>query len=271
MASFLGLCTYYSAFIPNYSHLAAKLQNLKKDSVISWTPELTQCFNELIDKFRGDLVRVAPRWDDLQNNPFILTTDYSGQAMGYVLSQCQDGQDRLIAAGGKKCNPAEQAYGSSKGEMAALVYRVTKFDNYLSLTDFIIRTDNQALTYLTKMKHTSNIWTRWLQLLQPYSFTIQHVPGKYNRVADAISREPRLFAEEPLTADQEVFNQVLAQMGEAVHVLSPGDGLKELVEDDPDLLQAFDNLKMLQDQDPPGLMPMGTYLECDLGGSVPVS
>ena len=110
MASFLGLCTYYSAFIPNYSHLAAKLQDLKKDSVISWTSELTQCFNELIDKFRGDLVRVAPRWDDLQNNPFILTTDFSGQAMGYVLSQCQDGQDRLIAAGGKKCNPAEQAY-----------------------------------------------------------------------------------------------------------------------------------------------------------------
>ena len=120
MASFIGLCMYYASFIPNFSHLAAKLQPLKKDKVINWTSELQKCFDELIEHFKGDLVRATPRWDDLDKNPFILTTEFSGLAMGFVLSQHQDGHDRLIAAGGKKCNTMESAYGSTKGEMASL-------------------------------------------------------------------------------------------------------------------------------------------------------
>ena len=149
-------------------------------------------------------------WDDLMEHPFILTTDFSGQAMGFVLSQHQDGHERLIAAGGKKCNAAESASG---GEMEELVYGVTKFDPYLSLNNFIIRTDNQSLQYLTKLKHTNNIWSRWLQ----------HVPGKENKVANTISREPRLFGEEeePHMRDQEVFNQLAGD----INVLVPGEGL----------------------------------------------
>ena len=72
-------------------------------------------------------------------------TDFSGQTMSFMISPHQDEHDRLIAAGGKKSNAAESAYGSTKGEMAALVYGVTKFYHYLSLNHFIIKTDNQSL------------------------------------------------------------------------------------------------------------------------------
>ena len=255
MASFLGLCTYYSSFIPNYSHIAAKLQDLKKEIVITWTPELKACFDQLIDSFKSDMVRTTPRWDDLENNPLILTTDFSGLAMGYVLSQNQDGHDRLIAAAGKKCNAAERAYGSTKGEMAALVYGVHRFQYYLNLNKFIIRTDNKSLTYLANMNHVNNIWSRWVQLLQPYNFTIQHVPGKNNKVADAISRNPRLFGdeEEPLTRDQEVFNameEVFDNLDAHVAVLVPGGSLKELMSGDSEITQQLAGIKLQQDQDP---------------------
>ena len=79
--------------------------------------------------------------------------------MGFVLSQHLDGHDRLIAAAGKKCNPAEKSCGSTKGEMAALVYGVSRFEHYFSLNKFIIRTDNKSLTYLAGMNHINNIWS----------------------------------------------------------------------------------------------------------------
>ena len=36
LASFLGLASYYSQFIPGYSKIAAPLHSLKKQSVIEW-------------------------------------------------------------------------------------------------------------------------------------------------------------------------------------------------------------------------------------------
>ena len=69
-----------------------------------------------------------------------------------LANQNQDGHDRLITTAGKKCNAAEKSYGSTKGEMAALVYGVSRFEHYLNLNKFIIRTDNKSLTYLAEIK-----------------------------------------------------------------------------------------------------------------------
>ena len=122
------------------------------------------------------------------------------------------------------------------------------------MNHFVIRTDKKSLSYLVGMNHTNNIWSRRVQLLQPYSFTIQHVPGKENKVADAISHNPCLFGEgeELLTRDQEIFNQieeVLNNLDANVVGLMPGGGLKELMVGDSDITQQFADLKQQQDQD----------------------
>ena len=54
----------------------------------------------------------------------------------------------VIAYASHCCSDAEAKYGSSKGELLALVFAVTKSYHYLAGAVFTIVTDNGALQYL---------------------------------------------------------------------------------------------------------------------------
>jgi hypothetical protein len=63
--------------------------------------------------------------------PFILNTDASKIAVTAILSQVQDGLERLIAYASRQMNKAEKAYSASESEMLALVWGTTYFRCYL--------------------------------------------------------------------------------------------------------------------------------------------
>ena len=195
LASFLGLASYYSQFIPGYSKIAAPLHSLKKQTIITWCDKTIESFETLKNFFKGSLIRVAPDWDNVKSNPLILHTDWSRQAMGWTLSQTINGQERLIHAGGRKCSPGESNYASWKGELCALVSAIKRLDNYLSAHHFIVKTDNTALKWLVNLKSGEGIIFRWSQILSKYDFEVCHIPGKDNIVADILSRSPELFSE----------------------------------------------------------------------------
>ena len=46
---------------------------------------------------------------------FIITIDFSQTAVGAVLSQEQNGVERILGVKGRKCRPYESNYHSSKG------------------------------------------------------------------------------------------------------------------------------------------------------------
>ena len=75
-------------------------------------------FQTLKDAFAKAPIRAAPDFES--GEELILTTDYSSEAVGWVLSQVQQGRERMIAAGGRKCNLAERHYPSWQGEMLGL-------------------------------------------------------------------------------------------------------------------------------------------------------
>ena len=95
---------------------------------MQWPKQCEENFYTLREHFKGPLIRAAPQWDKLSENPFILTTDWSIGAMGYSLSQVQDGAERLIAAAGCKCTQGESHYPWYKGELAALVSAIKHFE-----------------------------------------------------------------------------------------------------------------------------------------------
>ena len=53
---------------------------------------------------------------------------------------------------------------------------------------FIIQWDHQPLAYLQTSKLSNNRIMRWAIKLQPYSFTVETIPGKRNFGADFLSR-----------------------------------------------------------------------------------
>ena len=53
-------------------------------------------------------------------------------------------------------------------------------------------TNNKGLKYLLYQPNLNSKQARWLAFLSEYDFEIQHIKGKENKVADALSRNARL-------------------------------------------------------------------------------
>jgi hypothetical protein len=81
--SFLGLAGYYRRFIPNFSSIAKPLTELlKKDVVFRWTSKQQEAFEALTFHLVNPPVLQYPDF----TSPFVLTTDASKSAIGYILS-----------------------------------------------------------------------------------------------------------------------------------------------------------------------------------------
>ena len=78
---------------------------------------------------------------------FKLDTDWSfdNAAIGAVLSQKQNGHERVIAYGAHKLSSSQRNYGPTKGELFAAVFFINHYKYYLQHRPFILRTDHLAL------------------------------------------------------------------------------------------------------------------------------
>ena len=69
-----------------------------------------------------------------------------------MLSQIQDGKERVIAYSSKSLNTAERNYCVTRKELWAVVYHVKHFRCYLYGQHFTIRTDHGSLKWLHRFK-----------------------------------------------------------------------------------------------------------------------
>ena len=118
MATWLGFCGYYRAFIPEFTNLTARMNGLKKEKLITWDADLEDKFKRLKAEFSAGRVQAFPDFES--GGLFTLTTDWSSTGVGAILSQQQGDTDRFIAAYGRKCGKHEANYPSWKGEFLAL-------------------------------------------------------------------------------------------------------------------------------------------------------
>jgi hypothetical protein len=124
LRSFLGLMSYYRRFVQNFSHLAAPLHKLlKKDIACEWTVEHEQAFQTLKGKLITPPVLKYPDF----GQPFILTTDASGEGLGAVLSQGEITKDRPVAFASCTLNQAGKNYSTTEKELLAIVWGMRYF------------------------------------------------------------------------------------------------------------------------------------------------
>ena len=106
---------------------------------------------------------------------FILDTDASGYGIGAVLSQVQEGQEKVIAY----------------AELLAAVVFIKHFWSYMGMQTFVLRTDHSSLQWLLNFRDAENMLARWLTVLTAYSFEIVHRKGTKHGNADVLSQKPR--------------------------------------------------------------------------------
>ena len=112
-----------------------------------------------------------------------------------MLSQKQsDGRYHPIAYASRIMTETEQRYHSNKQEFLALKWAVTEqFHEYLSpygknRNEFVVRTDNNPLTYIFSSANLDAAGQRWVAQLASYNFALKYQKGKDNMVANFLSR-----------------------------------------------------------------------------------
>ena len=253
--SFLGFSSYYRSFIKNFSYLTNEMNDAKKktNSKFEWTETMDKKFKEIKQKFAERPIRAFP--DYSSPNPFQLSVDFSAENLGAILTQEQDGQEKLIAVAGRKTTNYEKNYHSTKGELAAVIYGLRKFEHILRFKKFILYTDNSSIVWLRTAKKPRGIIFRWLDLLTSFDFDIKHRPGKENVCADAISRSSHM--DHPTREENEEESEYIYRIGEYIESIDLiGDMLDadndesdheiDNVESDENL----ENIKEAQQEDP---------------------
>ena len=162
--AFIGLCQYYRRFVPNFSGIASPLHALtKKGARFEWTAECQSAFDQLKEILVGADVLALPRDEGM----FILDCDASVRAIGAVLSQVQDGEERPICYASQLYDKHQRNYVTRK-ELLAFVTFAKKFRQYLLGSRFLVRTDHAALQRLKKTPEPIGQQARWLQTLEEF-------------------------------------------------------------------------------------------------------
>uniref|UniRef100_A0A8C1GXL0 Gypsy retrotransposon integrase-like protein 1 n=1 Tax=Cyprinus carpio TaxID=7962 RepID=A0A8C1GXL0_CYPCA len=209
LRSFLGFCGFYRRFIKNYSAIVKPLTDLtrgyppvkgRKDTTSKvtyfmetepfgerWSPSCSEAFKSIVHHLTTAPVLAFAD----PSKPYVLHVDASLNGLGAVLNQEYPEGLRPVAYASRKLSATEQHYPTHQLEFLALKWAIVdKFHDYLYGVKFVVRTDNNPLTYILTSAKLNVTGHRWLVALATYDFSVQYKPGKQNVDADVLSRYP---------------------------------------------------------------------------------
>ena len=183
----LGMANFARRSIAKLAEICAPLYALtSRTSKWEWTDVHDKALADLKHALCNAPLIAPPDF----SQPFSINTDASDTALGAVLTQGAGPSERVIAYESRKLNQAEKNYPVHDRELLSVVHALRSWRHYLLGTPFTVtvKTDNTPTVSILTKKDLTPRQIRWSELLAEYDFTIQHIPGKDNAVADALSR-----------------------------------------------------------------------------------
>ena len=190
--AFLGLVGHYRRFIKGFACITEPLSKHLAGIGASRKSEQVSLSEDALKAFKAlkQACMMAPvlAFADC-TKPFLLETDACKEGLGAVLLQKQtDWQYYLVAYGSRAIMPHKKNYHSTKLEFLALKWAATEhFKEYLPYHPFLVRTDNNPLTYIMMTPNLDVIGHQWVGVLTCFSFKLEYQKGYDNTVADALS------------------------------------------------------------------------------------
>lgn len=192
---FIGMCSWYRSFVPNFAALVAPITKLVRQKVKwEWGSDQQEAF----DKVKLCLMS-APVLDRPDfSRPFSLSTDASIIGLGAVLEQYdENGNKYAIAYASRILHGAEVNYTISELECLAVIWATEKFRCYVEGRSFTVYTDHSCLRWLQNIRNPAGRLARWAMKLLAHDITIVHRKGTQNHLPDALSRMYEM--ENPIT------------------------------------------------------------------------
>ncbi|GBG82120.1 hypothetical protein CBR_g34401 [Chara braunii] len=138
----------------------------------------------------GDPTHIVPFYPSL---PFIVTTDASQYGIGVVLQQDDGHGYRPVEFMSTRLPSDKVAASTYERELYALREALDHWRQYLLGRHFKVYSDHETLRWLKTQARMTPKLTRWAGEIDQYDFELRPVKGKYNVVADALSRRSDFF------------------------------------------------------------------------------
>ena len=169
--SFIGMCSYYRRFIPNFSQKAEPIVALtRKYAHYKWSEAHQRAFDYLKDSLTAVPLLVYPD----SNKPYVLYTDASDTCIGACLTQECEGDEKPIYYLSHKLSRSQCKWSVVEKECFAIHFALQKLDYYLHNSQFVIRTDHKPLKYLLDSPMQNKKIQMWALSMSGYKL--------YNRV-----------------------------------------------------------------------------------------
>ncbi|KYO34457.1 hypothetical protein Y1Q_0010962 [Alligator mississippiensis] len=137
----------------------------------------------------GDFATRYPVAVALTSTEAPVVADASDTGLGAVLLQEHEGNKNPVVYLSRKLIPWEQNLSSGEKECLVIVWVLSKPRPYLSGQPLVVLMDHVPLQWLQTMQNPNTKLQRWAGQLQEFNFTIEHIKGSRNVIADALSRK----------------------------------------------------------------------------------
>ena len=191
--SFIGMCSYYRRFIPNFSEIAEPVIALtRKFARFKWTDECQGSFDYLKQSLTVVPLLAYPD----PNKHYTLYTDASNSCIGACLTQQSDDAEQFmpnvknekpIYYLSHKLSKTQCKWSTIEKEAFAIHFSLQKLDYYLHNAKFVIKTDHKPLKYLLESPMQNKKIQLWALGMAGYDCTIVYIPGTENTCADLLS------------------------------------------------------------------------------------
>ena len=190
--AFLGLVGHYRWFIKGFTRIAQPLNEhlagegaSRKSEPVSLSEEALEAFEALKQACINSPVLAFTDY----TKDFLLETDALKEGLGAVLSQKQEyGWFHPVAYGSWVLTTHKKKYHSTELEFLALKWAITgHFKEYLLYQPFLVKTDNNPLTYIMTTPNLDATGHWWVSAPAKYDFQLEYQKGWDNAVADALS------------------------------------------------------------------------------------
>lgn len=199
LRAFLGLINFFRRVIQDFAIIASVLYKLTSPRApFHWSDECQVAFATLKQKLMD-----APLLSHLDYAKTIyLRTDASIAGVGGVLFQ-YDSSDNIqpVLFMSKAFTETEKKWSTIEIELFAIYYCIMHCESYLLGHHFVVECDHRNLQYLQKA--TAPKLVRMRLNLQKFDFSIRHIPGIENCIADGLSRCLTTVVDVQSNADQQ--------------------------------------------------------------------
>lgn len=193
LRGYIGHIAFNSKFIYFRAQLLLSLYNIIKNN-----PS-----HKLSDENKAIVAKEVPIINNQLANTIALSfpspddtlhvfTDASDSCLGCVLCFYDDDDHiNVVDTYSRTFRPNELVYSVFRKEMLAIISALLKWQDLLSRKPFVIRTDNKGLTFRINNNNNdlvTKLEKNWLNIINEFNYTVIHVAGSENNMADQLSR-----------------------------------------------------------------------------------